>query len=264
MTMFHRLLERVERLLRSDGRAGSAAGHPISTPGLWNKPDMELYRLFLENTRHDLHKWHHYFSIYERYFAQFRDRPIALLEIGVARGGSLRLWRDYFGSTAQITGIDIDPDCARYHGEDVEVFIGDQADAGFLQSVAERRGPFDVVIDDGGHTMRQQIVSFETLFPSIRDGGIYLVEDLHTNLWPSYFDHPLGISFLDVATRMAEKLTWWHHEEQLHERYRKPMNQRRGEVIVPEVARHIYSMAFYDSVVVFEKGTVLEPRHEIR
>jgi hypothetical protein len=238
--------------------------HPIPAAGAWPGESGELYRLFLENDRHDLHKWHHYFPIYERYFSRFRGKRLALLEIGVARGGSLRLWRQYFGPDATITGIDVDPESVEHRGENIEIFVGDQADAGFLAGVPQQRGPFDLVIDDGGHTARQQIVSFETLFPFVRDGGVYLVEDLHTNLWPAYLDHPLGVSFLDIATRMAEKLTWWHHDERSFARYGKNEAEREGEVAVPQIARQLSSIAFYDSVVVFEKSAVPEPRHEVR
>jgi 23S rRNA U2552 (ribose-2'-O)-methylase RlmE/FtsJ len=224
----------------------------------------ELYRLFRESADGDLHKWHHYFAIYERYFSRFRGKPISILEIGVARGGSVRLWRRYFGPQVRITGIDRDPGCARQAGEGIEIFIGDQADADFLMKVARERGPFDIVIDDGGHTTRQQLVSFETLLPQVQDGGVYLVEDLHTNLWAPFFDHALGVSFLDVASRMAEKLTWWHKDESSFERYGKPHGERKGSVEVPSITRSIFSVAFYDSVVVFEKQAISEPRHEIR
>jgi hypothetical protein len=224
----------------------------------------EFFRMFLEHNAGDLHKWHHYFSIYERHFARFRGRPISLLEIGVAKGGSLALWRRYFGPSAVITGIDVDPSCAQYTNGLTEVFIGNQVDTGFLASVAAKRGPFDIVIDDGGHTMRQQITSYETLFPHVKERGVYLVEDLHTSLWSSFLDHPLGISFLDVASRMAEKLTWWHKEPASWPRYGKPLAERAGAVDVPELARSVFSIAFYDSVVVFEKMRVPEPRHEVR
>jgi len=214
-----------------------------------------LYRMFLEHKGDDLFKWHHYFAIYERYFARFRDQPISLLEIGVRGGGSLALWRQYFGPRARITGIDIDPACVEFRSEGTEIFIGDQVDRKFLADVADQRGPFDIVIDDGGHTTRQQIVSYEALFPHVKDGGVYLVEDLHTNLWGPYLDHPLGVSFLDVASRMAEKLTWWHNRVE-------PKKPDQSDV--PAIARSVFSIAFYDSIVVFEKMRIPEPHHEIR
>jgi len=227
-------------------------------------PDHSLYDLYLQNGRRDLDKWHHYFSVYDRHFPPFRGRPISLLEIGVLGGGSLRLWRSYFGQDAAITGIDLDPACARHAGDGVEVFIGDQSDPAFLESVAAARGPFDIVIDDGGHTSRQQIISLETLTPHVKDGGLYVVEDTHTSLWTEYLDHPLGLSFLDVAARMAERLTWWHADRRSFDRYGVPPLRRPGRMNVPAVTRNFFSIAFYDSMVVFEKAVIDEPWREVR
>jgi SAM-dependent methyltransferase len=233
-------------------------------PSTWHDPNATLYEMYLANTRDDLDRWHHYFPIYERYFSKFRHRPMSILEIGVYRGGSLRLWRAYFGEQARITGIDIDPECLAFRSKDAEVFIGDQADAAFLTRAALARGPFDIIIDDGGHTARQQIISMETLLPHVKDGGIYLVEDTHTSLWPEFMDHPLGISFLDVATRMAERLTWWHRDRRSFTRFSAPPEMRGGDVPVPDLTRTVSSIAFYDSMVVFEKNKVPEPHRERR
>ena len=93
----------------------------------------------------------------------------------------------YLGPAAQIVGVDIDESARTGAGRHV-VEIGDQEDPAFLSSVAERHGPFDIVIDDGGHTMRQQIRSVETLFPLLADGGVYIVEDCHTSYWAPYAD----------------------------------------------------------------------------
>jgi hypothetical protein len=246
------------------GAEGHQASAVIDSAPPFPSSGGELYRLFLEHNQGNLHKWHHYFAIYERYFARFRNVPVAMLEIGISRGGSLSLWRKYFGASAQITGIDIDPECRQYAAPGTEVFIGDQADQTFLLDVVAKRGPFDIVIDDGGHNVRQQIVSYETLFPHVKEAGVYLVEDLHTNLWAQFLDDPSGISFLDIASRMAEKLTWWHHNPETFQRYGQPLDMRVGQVDVPEIARSVFSIAFYDSIVVFEKMRIPEPWHELR
>ena len=86
-------------------------------------------------------------------------RPI-VLEIGVCAGGSLWMWREYF-PTSEITGIDIDPMCTQFEGEGVNVCIGDQTDSEFLREVGTKYGPFDVVIDDGGHAGFQVVTSLE-------------------------------------------------------------------------------------------------------
>ncbi len=254
----------LRRIMRWARRIPASTPHDLENFDRLAPAGGELYRMFQEHLAGDLHKWHHYFPIYERYFARFRGQSVSILEIGVSLGGSARLWRRYFGPQARVTGIDVDPACARHAGDGIAIFIGDQADPEFLARVARERGPFDIVIDDGGHTTRQQLVSFETLLPEVKNGGVYLVEDLHSNLWPAFFDNALGVSFLDVASRMAEKLTWWHKDEASYERYGKPVGDRAGSVAVPAITRSIASVAFYDSVVVFEKQEIGEPRHEVR
>lgn len=101
-----------------------------------------------------------------------------MLEIGVYAGGSLRMWRDYFGAGAQIYGVDIEPECLRHNDERIDVVVGDQSDRSFWKRFVDRVGPLDVVIDDGGHLPDQQIASFESLLPHVAPGGVYACEDV--------------------------------------------------------------------------------------
>jgi len=95
--------------------------------------DLEKY--FKNNTKRIIYKWEHYFNIYERHFSKFRNKEIVVLEIGVDRGGSLQMWKDYFGDKAKIYGVDINPNCKHLEEENVQVFIGDQADRNFLNNI---------------------------------------------------------------------------------------------------------------------------------
>src|SRR3954452_14286502 len=133
-----------------------------------------------------LDKWIHYFPAYAEHFERFRGREVRILEIGVYRGGSLDMWRWYFGPQALSVGVDIDERAREVSAPDHLVEIGDQTDPDFLRSLSEKYGPFDIVIDDGGHEMDQQIVTAETLFPLLADGGILLTEDTHTSYWEGY------------------------------------------------------------------------------
>src|SRR5690606_38439568 len=72
-----------------------------------------LLRVYLEHRGRTAHKWVHYLNLYERYLSQFRDREPVVLEIGVSDGGSLEIWREFFGPTATICGIDVNPHCAQ-------------------------------------------------------------------------------------------------------------------------------------------------------
>jgi predicted O-methyltransferase YrrM len=126
-----------------------------------------------------VHSAKRYTDSYALLFGPLRERAITLLEIGVAGGASLRMWEQLF-PLARIVGIDVNPACSRHASERSAVYIGDQSDAVFLGRVIEREGPFDLVIDDGGHTMEQHAASLAALWGEVRPGGFYAIEDLHT------------------------------------------------------------------------------------
>jgi hypothetical protein len=117
-----------------------------------------------------------YLRHYEAIFAEFRDQQFNLLEIGVGRGPSLRMWKWFFPK-ADITGIDINPTCTRHAGERITVEIGSQTDADFLDRIC-RRAPPTIIIDDGSHQHEHIIFSFQHLLPKLAPGGMYVVEDI--------------------------------------------------------------------------------------
>ena len=139
----------------------------------------DLRTYFDNNTKRLIHKWDHYFEIYERHFSKYRDKDIVVLEIGVSQGGSLQMWKEYFGLKAKIYGIDIAPECKIFEEYGIEIFIGSQQDRNFLRKVKKSIPKIDILIDDGGHTMKQQIITFEELYPHVKEDGVYLIEDLH-------------------------------------------------------------------------------------
>jgi hypothetical protein len=194
-----------------------------------------------------LDKWIHYFPIYEKHLAPYRDRGVRLLEIGVYQGGSLDMWTRYLGEAATVIGIDIDEAALRLADPGRTVIIGDQADPDFLRSVDEQHGPFDVVVDDGGHTMEQQIASIETLFPTLTDGGIYIVEDSHTSYWEEFGggERREG-TFIEWAKRRIDDL----------HRYHLP------GTVDPVWTAHVDAIHCYDSVVVFDKKARTPPFSE--
>lgn len=205
---------------------------------------MDLWQDFLTNQGKAIHKWGHYFPIYERHFAPWRGRTLTFLEIGVAKGGSLAMWRRYFGPLARIVGIDIDRKCQAHQGEGVAVRIGDQSDPEFLQGVIDEFGVPDVVLDDGSHRMDHIAASFEFLYPRMDKNGVYLIEDLHAAYWPKFgggLAEPAN--FFNVAKGLVDRLNADH---------------TLGAVTPDAFTRDTFSIAFYDSVVVFEKGRVLD------
>jgi 23S rRNA U2552 (ribose-2'-O)-methylase RlmE/FtsJ len=209
---------------------------------------LEAY--FRANQDRLIHKWLHYFEIYDRYFAPYRGKKITVVEFGVSHGGSLQMWKNYFGPRARIVGVDINPKCATLAEPQIEIHIGDQADRAFLRRLADDVGDIDVLIEDGGHTMEQQIATFEEFWPSIVDGGVYLVEDLHTSYWPRWGG---GVrregTFIEYAKLLIDQQHAWHSRD-------------ADALAVDDYTRSIRGMHVYDSIIVFDKAVVPKPRNE--
>ena len=151
--------------------------------------------------RHDTDKGSSYTRVYHDLLAGVRDQPLRMLEIGVNNGGSLRMWREFLPS-ATLFAIDVDPRCLAFEQEipNATIRLVDQADPAQLRDfVAQTGGEFDFIIDDGGHTMVQQITSFEVLYPHVVSGGVYVIEDLGTSYWQEYGGRDLGEDGTGVA-----------------------------------------------------------------
>ena len=130
---------------------------------------------------------HGFTEVYERFLFTKRNEPIRILEIGIDQGGSLKTWADYFPK-ARIYGIDIE-DRRSMETDRVKTFVADQSKRDQLGAfLAKYPGPYDLILDDGGHSMEQQQVSLGFLFPHVKPGGIYVVEDVHTSL-RAFFPH---------------------------------------------------------------------------
>jgi hypothetical protein len=204
-----------------------------------------LAEYFFTNPGRPIDKWRHYFDIYHRHFERFRGRSPVMLEIGVFQGGSLEMWRSYFGPGARIVGIDIDPACERFASEGIEIVIGDQADRGFLAGLRSRYPRVDIVLDDGGHKMHQQITSFEELYPHIQPYGVYLCEDLHTSYIPAFGGgYRREGTFIEYAKGLIDRLHAWYEDAGLQ---------------VDDLTRSTFSLSFYDSVLVAEKRPIGPP-----
>jgi hypothetical protein len=206
-----------------------------------DKSNNELSRYFFNNPGRYMRKWGHYFSVYERHFSPFRGRPLQILEVGCFQGGSLQMWRQYFGPQAQIHGVDIDVRCKQFEEPGTRIHIGDQGDPAFLQELTAALPPLDIVIDDGGHFMHQQILTLEYLFPKLKEGGVYVCEDLHTSYWESHGGgYRKPNTFIETAKGLVDRLNAWH--------------SRDAETFyVDGWTQQLDSLHFYDSMLVVEK-----------
>jgi cephalosporin hydroxylase len=195
-----------------------------------------LFEIFKEDIDRPSIKWHHYFEIYERHLSKYRNKNIKVLEIGVQDGGSLQMWKNYFGADSFIVGIDIDPYC-EYEEEQIVVEIGSQSDKDFLEQVIKKHGTFDIIIDDGSHIQDDILTSFFFLYPLLNVDGCYVIEDLHS----SYFKHFNG--GLSSNSNVVSLISNYVHDvnsDYVKEPYYKTLDR-------------VSSISFYDSMIAIEK-----------
>src|SRR3990167_2871908 len=139
----------------------------------------------------DLHRKHHptkfeYFCEYfESHLSNLRESARSVLEIGVQEGHSVRMWKDYFPN-AIIHGVDVPWTSHRFAENRIVEHLGDQSDVEFLSRLIQECDGFDVIVDDGSHFVNHQIISFKTLFPALRPGGVYVIEDLFSSYWRNW------------------------------------------------------------------------------
>ena len=202
--------------------------------------DNSLRQIFETHSGRLIHKLDHYIEIYETYFSKYRNTDVVILEIGVAHGGSLQIWKKYFGDKAKIFAVDINPECKNVEDENVKIFIGSQEDKAFLSSLTTLMPRPDIIIDDGGHTMKQQITTFEILYPFVKENGIYLCEDTLTSY---VYEYGGGLNrkgtFVEYSKGLIDRLYTWHFKSH--------------RLKVDDFTKSTNAIHFYDSMVFFEK-----------
>ena len=217
---------------------------------------------FFSNRKHDSDKWEHYFEIYDHLLGRRYGTPVNYLEIGVQNGGSLEVARLLFGHESMILGLDIDPQCARLEQEKFvnKIFIGSQADETILTSILSYCPSIDIVVDDGSHVQSHMIFTFLKLFPAVSQGGVYIIEDTHTNYSSEHQESFLGLGLYDYFKGLSERLNIDFMDSQLRrERYKIPRDRRSPRSLPADICRDIFSIEFFDSVIAVRKKTKLEP-----
>jgi hypothetical protein len=193
--------------------------------------DTQSYKSFIKSP-HFVFKHTTYFDAYDEILSEFRGKEITFVEIGVLGGGSLFMWRDFFGPKARIIGVDLNPAAKKWELEGFEIFIGSQSSPEFWKDFIAKVGPIDIVLDDGGHTYEQQIVTVEQLLGSIKDGGKVIVEDTHTSYLKGF--GPMKYSFIEYTKKLIDSI-----------------NRRFGALDNLGSERRIWSIAIYESIVAF-------------
>lgn len=209
--------------------------HETDNPSLNQKqtyPDLfEIYK----NTPYLSIKHDSYFPVYEEIFKKYVGNKITFVEVGVLNGGSLFMWRKYFGEQATIIGIDLNPAAKKWEAEGFPIYIGSQSDPKFWEDFFKSVGKVDIVLDDGGHSNHQQILTADKCIPQINSGGMLVVEDVHTS-YMSEFGNPSKYSFISFSKRLIDSV-----------------NSRfpAVKVVKNNYGKRVYSIAFYESIVCF-------------
>ena len=129
-----------------------------------------------------------YFEVYDELFSKYRNKKITFVEIGILGGGSLFMWRNFFGPKARIIGIDLNPNAKKWTKYGFEIFIGDQSDINFWEMFKKKVGKIDIILDDGGHRYIDQITSIESIVSNVRHNGLIVIEDTHTSYMDGFGD----------------------------------------------------------------------------
>ncbi len=158
---------------------------------------------FLNSPIHCI-KHNNYFAIYDELLTKFINLEITFVEVGILDGGSLLMWRDFFGPKARIIGIDLNPDAKKWESFGIEIFIGDQSDPNFWNAFYSQVGQIDILLDDGGHKNEQQVVTTLASIPFIKDGGLVIVEDTCTSYMK--FDNFKNLSFISQMKREIDAI----------------------------------------------------------
>ena len=175
-----------------------------------------------------------YFLAYEEIFKKYIDKKITFIEVGVLHGGSLFMWREYFGSKARIIGIDLDPAAKELEKHGFEIFIGSQSDKFFWENFYSEIGKIDILLDDGGHVNDQQIITLNEAINNTNDGGVIVVEDTHTSYLRS-FGNPSKYSFINYSKFLVDAVNSRFTDTNIK------MNNNFN--------KKIYSINFYESIV---------------
>lgn len=195
---------------------------------------MKIIKSFRSSPKYSI-KWDNYFNIYDNIFKKFVNKKITFVEVGIGNGGSLFMWRKFFGKKAKIIGIELNPDAKKLEKFGFQISIGDQSDPQFWKSFYKKNGKIDILLDDGGHRNIQQITTFMESYDHIKPNGIIVVEDTHTSYMKKKgFKNPSNYSFINFSKLLVENM------------------HRRNPLIAKnlnKLSKKIESIFYYDSIV---------------
>ena len=202
-------------------------------------------------------KWSAYYDVYDAIFSEYRHKPVSILEIGIQNGGFLEILANYFKMAKAIVGCDVDERCGNIKFDDkrIKIVIGDIKDHKTITNIINLSNNYDIIIDDGSHTHEDIIKAFLLLFPYVKDGGVYIIEDLHASYWKSYdggvFKPITAMNFFKRLLDVVNYEAWGvgiPRKEVL-----KPFLQHFNMDIDEFDLAHIRSIEFYNSLCIIRK-----------
>ena len=195
----------------------------------------KIYKSFQDSKYHST-KYKKYFDIYDQLFKKFTGKKITIVEIGILNGGSLFMWRKYFGKKARIIGIDLNSKTKQLEKYGFEIFIGDQADKNFWNKFFKKIGKVDIIIDDGGHTNIQQSLTTVYTVPFIKNDGLLVIEDTHSS-YQKKFQNPSKYSFINFSKKIIDDVNYTYPNLG---KFNFSLN------------KFIYSIEYFESIVCFK------------
>jgi len=204
----------------------------LSKKSLDLNSNLRLFKIY-KNLKHVSLKCDTYFQAYEEIFNKYVGKKITFVEVGVLHGGSLFMWREYFGKEARIIGIDLHPKAKELEKYGFEIYIGSQSDESFWKDFFAKVGKIDILLDDGGHGNDQQIITLVESIHNTNDDGIIVIEDVHAS-YMKRFGNPSKHSFVNYSKYLINVV-----------------NSRFPDTKIKknDFKNKIYSVSFYESIV---------------
>lgn len=217
-----------------------------------------LAEIYQSHTGKISDKWELYLREYDRLFSPYRTQPISILEIGIQNGGSLEIWGKYFLNATKFVGCDINPNCAKLNYDDsrIAVVIGDATTDETKEKITRQAEFFDIIIDDGSHVSGDIVQAFAKYFSMLREGGIFVAEDLHCSYWQAYeggIFHPYSsINFFKGLADIINHEHWGI--DKLPQELISGFGAKYGVSFDKEVLSNIHSIELINSLCVIRKS----------
>ena len=204
----------------------------LSKKSLELNSNLRLFQIY-KNLKHVSLKYDTYFQTYEEIFSKYVEKEITFVEVGVLHGGSLFMWKEYFGKKARIIGIDLQPAAKELEKHGFEIYIGSQSDKKFWRDFYTKVGKIDILLDDGGHVNDQQIITLSEAIQNTNDDGIIVTEDILTS-YMKKFGNPSKYSFINYTKYLIDVI---------NSRFPEIENKKGNDF-----RNKIYSISFYESI----------------